>query len=259
MELDIAGGTNYVLVGTTQLLSVPYALTAKGLALQAGEGIKLISPNGTSYQLSVNDNGELSLPTSDNNSNIPDLLYMYGTFNSFNPTSALLMQIDNSYFFGYKYLTAGTQIKFISSNSANGAVYGVNGFQDLVLNGSAYTVPSNGIYLVSINIYGPSFNITSVAPQVNVTNSPGRGMTYNAGTNTLTTTVTGITNSDSFYFRFASSDSNSSEFGDNLADGTMEKNGSPISFPGATSTPRNYRIDLVLNFNGSGTYTVTPL
>ncbi|MCY1499164.1 hypothetical protein D3C87_58720 [compost metagenome] len=259
VELDIAGGTNYVLVGTTQLLSVPYALTAKGLALQAGEGIKLISPNGTSYQLSVNDNGELSLPTSDNNSNIPDLLYMYGTFNSFNPTSALLMQIDNSYFFGYKYLTAGTQIKFISSNSANGAVYGVNGFQDLVLNGSAYTVPSNGIYLVSINIYGPSFNITSVAPQVNVTNSPGRGMTYNAGTNTLTTTVTGITNSDSFYFRFASSDSNSSEFGDNLADGTMEKNGSPISFPGATSTPRNYRIDLVLNFNGSGTYTVTPL
>ncbi|WP_396145925.1 PQQ-binding-like beta-propeller repeat protein [Flavobacterium sp.] len=31
VELDVAGGTNYVLVGTTQLLSVPYALAAGSL------------------------------------------------------------------------------------------------------------------------------------------------------------------------------------------------------------------------------------
>lgn len=32
VEMDASGGTNYTLVGTTQLLSVPYALTAGGLA-----------------------------------------------------------------------------------------------------------------------------------------------------------------------------------------------------------------------------------
>jgi len=32
VEIDVAGGTNYAIVGTTQLLSVPYALMAGGLA-----------------------------------------------------------------------------------------------------------------------------------------------------------------------------------------------------------------------------------
>jgi hypothetical protein len=264
VELDVAGGTNYVLTGTTQLLSVPYALAAKGLALQAGEGIKLISPNGTPYQLTVNDNGQLSLPTSENNSNIPDLLYLYGTFNSFNPTSALLMHNTDASFIGYKYLTSGTQIKFISTNSANGAVYGVNGFRDLVLNASAYTIPSNGFYFIQVGTYSPMpLQLTSIAPEVYVRksdfNSITRSMTYNAATNTLSATVTGIVSGDNFNFTFASPNSSNDQFGDNLADGTIDKNGPPISFPGATSTPRNYRIDLVLNFNGSGNYTITPL
>ncbi|MGK4568892.1 hypothetical protein [Flavobacterium sp. 3HN19-14] len=47
VELDATGGSNYVLVGTTQLLSVPYAMAAKSLVLAAGEGITLTSPNGT--------------------------------------------------------------------------------------------------------------------------------------------------------------------------------------------------------------------
>ncbi len=36
VELDVAGGTNYVLVGTTQLLSVPYALFAEKVGSIAG-------------------------------------------------------------------------------------------------------------------------------------------------------------------------------------------------------------------------------
>lgn len=35
VEMDIAGGTNYALVGTTELLSVPYAMVAGGLATAA--------------------------------------------------------------------------------------------------------------------------------------------------------------------------------------------------------------------------------
>lgn len=36
VEIDVAGGTNYVLVGTTQLLSVPYALFAENVGSVAG-------------------------------------------------------------------------------------------------------------------------------------------------------------------------------------------------------------------------------
>jgi hypothetical protein len=39
--MDTAGGTNYALVGTTELLSVPYALAADSLVTSAGEGITL--------------------------------------------------------------------------------------------------------------------------------------------------------------------------------------------------------------------------
>jgi hypothetical protein len=62
--MDTAGGTNYALVGTTELLSVPYALAADSLVTSAGEGITLVSPNGTPYTITVNDAGQLSLPTS---------------------------------------------------------------------------------------------------------------------------------------------------------------------------------------------------
>lgn len=42
-------------------LSVPYALYAKSTG--SSNAITLTSPNGAEYKLSVNDNGELSLPT----------------------------------------------------------------------------------------------------------------------------------------------------------------------------------------------------
>jgi hypothetical protein len=114
VEMDAAGGTNYVLVGTTQLLSAPYALAADSLVTSPGEGITLVSPNGTPYQVTVNDAGLLSLPTSGVAGTSPSSLYMYGSFNSFDPTTSLLMNLYTSYpstslvynNAGYKYLTA---------------------------------------------------------------------------------------------------------------------------------------------------------
>lgn len=262
VEMDVAGGSNFALVGTTQLLSVPYALTAKKLALQAGEGIALTSPNGTQYQLAVNDSGELSLPSPTGSTNTPNLLYLYGSFNNFNPASALLMNLSNQDFTGYKYFTAGTQLKFLSNNTANGAVYGIDAMQNVILNGSPFNIPSNGFYNIRINVYGPVFYIYSINPEIyvrsNVNYDTSVSMTYNVSNNKLTATVTQIVAGDQFRFIYAGNGPSIS-FGDNLADGTTDENGALISFPGATSTPRSYRIEMTPEFNGSGNYTITPL
>jgi hypothetical protein len=47
--------------------------------------------------------------------------------------------------------------------------------------------------------------------------------------------------------------------GDNLNDGVLDYEGLEIAFPGATSTPKNYRVDLVIGFGGNATYTITQI
>jgi len=51
-EVDINGGLNYTLMGISQFLSVPYALNASSLVLT--------SPNGGTYEVSVDDNGNIN-------------------------------------------------------------------------------------------------------------------------------------------------------------------------------------------------------
>jgi hypothetical protein len=261
VEMDASGGTTYVPVGTTQLLSVPYALAADSLVTSAGEGITLVSPNGTPYTLSVNDAGLLSLPTTSSSVTAPNQFYTYGSFNSFNASTALLMGSDGFSFFGYKYLTSGTQLKFIPENNSSAAIYGLNGSYEVVQNGSAYTVPSNGFYsfVISIQEGFLAFNSTSMAPILQITDSSNAiNATYSVATNKFSFTVTGVTTTSNnlFYIRYAD---NGQNYGDNLADGSLEYAGTPISFPGVTSTPKNFRVDLTINFNGSADYTITQV
>jgi hypothetical protein len=267
VELDVAGGTSYVLVGTTQLLSVPYAMMAGGIKTQAGQGITITSPNGTPYQVTVNDSGQLSLPSSGSTSNYPNLLYMYGSFNSFNPATAQLLQIDGSSSrFGYKYLTSGSQIKFLSDSNASAQIFGVDGNLALVANGSNYTVPSNGFYYVLLyrfnSLLDPfALTLSSMSPTAVKNNSTTINPTYNVLTNTFSFVMSGIINSDYIRFRIPNSLGNglAGDFGDNLNDGTIDYGGTNITFPGSTSTPKNYRVDLIINFNGSGNYTITQI
>lgn len=264
VEMDAAGGTNYVTVGTTQLISVPYALAADKLVTSAGEAITLVSPNGTAYQLSVNDSGQLSLPTSGSTTNNPSTFYLYGSFNSFDPFGALLMSpvaAFGMHQIGYRYFTSGTQLKIISANTTSGAVYGFNANLELIPNGSAYTIPSNGFYYIDIvsdpsNVY--ELQTTSIGPNINL-NSSTINSTYNSSTNTFSFIVNGITTSTNQGFSFNILHPSISLFGDNLNDGTIENNGALIYFSNVTTTPKNFRIDLVLNFNGSGNYTITQL
>ena len=153
VEMDATGGTTFVNVGTTQLLSVPYALAADTLITSPGEGITLVSPNGTPYQVTVNDAGQLSLPNSSSTSpSSPNNFYMYGTFNTFNPTTALLMANyydGNLERYGYKYLTAGTELKFLATNTTSSPIYGVNLSNNLQVNGTSYLVDTTGYYLIN--------------------------------------------------------------------------------------------------------------
>jgi hypothetical protein len=266
VEMDIAGGTNYVLVGATQLLSVPYAMAADSLITSPGEGITLVSPNGTPYQVTVNDSGQLSLPTAGTNGSIPSVYYMYGTFNNYTTTNALLMSNDSYTIYGYKYLTSGTEIKFLAGNNPSSQIYGVDSSLLITANGSPYTITSNGFYYISLeNAMGATainrrLNTSSIAPTIKKNpngSSTTINATYNSTTNVFSFTLTGIINSDNFAFNIQSQ--TSSYYGDNLADGSIEQGGTYISFPTATSTPKNYRVDLTINFNGSGTYTITQI
>ena len=265
VEMDVTGGTTYATVGTTQLLSVPYALAADSLVTSAGEGITLVSPNGTPYQLTVDNSGNLSLPTSGTTGTTPNQLFLYGTFNSFNATTSLLFTNNSEYFYGYKYLTAGTQLKFLADNNPSAVVYGLNASNNIVIGGSAYTVPSNGYYYIQSYHYLDlmDFSMQSFAPQlINQSGCTGINPTYNTSTNTFSFIANGITTSNNEFlinFPLPVGSSSCGIFGDFLSDGTLDYYGSYITFPGVTSTPKNFRVDLIINFNGSATYTVTQI
>lgn len=271
VEMDVTGGTNYALVGTTQLLAVPYALAADSLVTSAGEGITLVSPNGTPYTLSVDDSGQLSLPTANTTSpSTPNNFYLYGSFNTFNPTTALLMaNFNNSslYRFGYKYLTAGTELKFLASNSTSSPVYGVNLSNNLQVNGASYLVDTTGYYLISLaNPLGPdyplnnfSLSLTSLSPVIDYDlTSTTVNSTYSVATNTFNFNLSISANSNA-RFKFVYNDPKGNFHGDNLADGSIESDGTSITINNTASVPKNYRVELTINFNGSASYTVVPL
>lgn len=247
VEMDIAGGTNYVLVGTTQLLSVPYALAADSLVTSPGEGITLVSPNGTPYQLTVNDNGQLSLPSSNQQSNSPTQLYLYGSFNSWNAATALQFGNYYQYFMGYKYFTAGTQVKFLAAQNTN-VVYGGSGNStsgQLVVNGTPITIPSNGFYKISVdnNNY---YSVTSINAQLNQNYTVNSTMQYNVANNYFYA----ASNYGEIKFKV-----DNVTYGDNLADGIAEVDGATIMANQGT----NYNYKFYLNFDGTANYTSTIL
>ncbi|WP_309641702.1 hypothetical protein [Flavobacterium sp.] len=240
VELDIAGGTNYVLVGSTQLLSVPYALAADSLVTSPGEGITLVSPNGTPYQVTVNDSGQLSLPTSNSSSTAPTQLFLYGSFNGWDAATSLQFDYNGTVFTGYKYITGGTQIKFLAAQNTN-VIYGGNSLNGtLISNGNAINVNSSGFYKITVNPVSGIYTITSINVQLY-----NNTMSYNVPGNYFSATWNvGM----SFGFQIGSI-----EYGDNLGDYSLEINGASISPP--TSGPNYYK--LFINFNGAATYTVT--
>lgn len=243
VELDVTNGTNYVTIGASQLLSVPYAMYAGGVA-----GIGSGNGSGTGATFSS--------------------LYMCGTFNSFNPATAVEM-LGDSWFKCYKYLTAGSQVKFTPSTIST-VLYGKGSSSQLTANATGFPIQANGIYSIDVynqgtdqngnNLYFADFTNISIEVRPNyglyMEDVP---MTYNAATNTLSCTVPNIPSSTAEpaarNFKFVIG---GATYGDNLTDGSIDLGDTtPIPFPASTTT-RSYRITLNLNSTGIGSpYTVT--
>ncbi|WP_294821184.1 hypothetical protein [uncultured Flavobacterium sp.] len=241
VEIDVANGSNYITVGSSQLLSVPYAMYAGAIAG--------VDP-GTNPGTGTGPGDELTQ------------LFLYGTFNSFNASTSLPMVYTGNGFYGYKYLAAGTQLKFLTSQNATSA-YGNGGGNVLAQNGNPFVVNSSGIYYISAEGYEGgdgewqyNISISNVSVKVDPQyGSSQESMTYNAGTNTLSCTlyIGGTVQNDYRKFMFTIG---SQTFGDNLADGFIDSNGDWIEMPLGENI---LNITLNLNFSGEGSpYTVTP-
>ncbi|MCU7616948.1 hypothetical protein NZ698_07045 [Chryseobacterium sp. PBS4-4] len=271
VEMDPAGGTNYTNVGVNQLMSVPYSQISKTVVTGAGQGITLTSPNGTAYTLGVNDAGTLSLPTSSSSSSaIPANLYFYSSNNNFNASSAeLLRNSSGNEKIGYKYVSAGTQYKFLAAPNTSAQVYGSGSQSTLVANGANFTLSSNGFYRINLLTYGTtttvhmgninptiSLNYSSTPPQISTT-------AYDTSTNKFSINLTGVSsaNFSGFYIKLPSGGSNSYEeiLGDNLSDGSFDISGAYIMIPNLTTTPKNFKVEFSINFDATGTYTITQI
>jgi len=264
VELDPAGGNNYTNVGVNQLMTVPYAQVSKTVVTGAGQGITLVSPNGTNYTLNVDNSGNLNLPVaSSSNASFPADLYMYGSYNSFNATSSEHFRNSGSQKMGYKYLPTNTQIKFIAAPNSSAQVYGSNNDGKLVLNGSNFTVNSNGFYEFYLTNYGTEVfvSISNIDPTIDgLNNAIAVSKSYNTATSKFTFILSGVTSSN-----FSSSGFqiklgyNGQYLGDNLADGNFDMNGSGIKLPNLTTSPKNFKIEFSINVDGTGTYTITQI
>lgn len=274
VEMDPAGGSNYTNVGVNQLMSVPYAQVSKTVVTGAGQGITLVSPNGTSYTLGVNDGGTLSLPTgSSSNISIPPNLYFYGSHNNFNAGTAELLRNPSGYDkVGYKYLPANTQFKFIAAQNASAQVYGLGNQGTLISNGANFNVSSAGFYKIHITNSSNNFNVyvSNINPSISlnplsnssITPPQTSAITYNASTNKFTINLSGVTSTNFTGFRvlLPTGYYGSQEWlGDNLSDASFDIDGASIMIPNLTSTPKNYKIEFNVNFDATGTYTITQL
>jgi hypothetical protein len=67
VEIDISGGTSYIDMGTSQLLSVPYALAAESLSGNANVAPSQITSGGATNNQVLKWNGGNWVPSADNN------------------------------------------------------------------------------------------------------------------------------------------------------------------------------------------------
>ena len=112
-EADVTGGTNYVLMGTSQMVSVPYALNAGSLK----DSSKVIAQDGTQWSLIVGANGptwqQSSGPGGVNMNypcpGVPTVTYGGQTYNT--------VQIGTQCWFK-ENLNVGTMVQYQSNNSA---------------------------------------------------------------------------------------------------------------------------------------------
>jgi uncharacterized protein (TIGR02145 family) len=108
-EADVTGGTNYVLMGSSQIVSVPYAIAAGSLK----EGATITGANGSQYTLTVGANG----PTW--NLTNPNVNFSCGQAVTYAGESYPTVQIGTQCWF-QKNLNVGSMILGANNQTNNG-------------------------------------------------------------------------------------------------------------------------------------------
>ncbi|RKS96471.1 beta strand repeat-containing protein [Chryseobacterium defluvii] len=188
-ETDPAGGTNYIITGTSQLLSVPYAMYAKS-AGGGGGGFSLPytnTLNNASTLFSLINNGDGSSVEGINNTTTSNIASLRGIVNSASPGgfSSGVRGINNG--------TGGLGVGVYGSQAGSGwGVYGVTPdglgvYGNASANGYGVYANSNtgtGLNATSNNGIPANFSIYNNANNNNVivANSVGNGTVVNVTT-----------------------------------------------------------------------------
>lgn len=145
-ETDPVGSTNYSIIGTSQLLSVPYALYAKKAEIdnvQDGD-TTYWKVNGTKIYY---NNGKVGIGITNLNN-----LSAYLTING---DVGINSDSCHAHFFNKNYVLGSPSLKFYSTTNTNGGAYGINA--------SRAGLAGNGKLL--LNQYGGNVGIGNIDPQ----------------------------------------------------------------------------------------------
>lgn len=204
-ETDPAGGTNYTITGTSQLLSVPYALYAKTSGGGGGGSLTLpytATTNNASTLFSVTNDGDGTSIDGTNNATTSSIAAVRGTVSNVAPGgfSSAVRGINNG--------TGGLGIGVWGSQAGSGwGVYGVTPTGLGVYgnsSGSGYGVYANsntgtGLNATSTNGIAANFSISNNANASNVINANtlGNGTVINvsstgSGAGVVSNTGTGF-------------------------------------------------------------------
>lgn len=189
-ETDPAGGTNYTIAGTSQLLSVPYALYAKSSGGGGGGSLTLpytATANNANSLFSITNDGDGTSIDGANNTTTSSIAAVRGTVSNVAPGgfSSGVRGINNG--------TGGLGVGVWGSQAGSGwGVYGVtpNGLGVYGnSSGSGYGVYANsntgtGLNATSTNGIAASFSISNNANVNNVINANtlGNGTVINVST-----------------------------------------------------------------------------
>jgi hypothetical protein len=153
-ETDATGGTNYTITGTSQLLSVPYALSANNLTLQ--------SPNGTYWNLSIDNLGNLStsnincIPVNNFNGFVSDSLPAGNTYQ----VSPVSVQGTIPYSYNWTVMPNDSTILIQNPTSNNPTLIVTNNINP----GTSYTLVATASNCNGNNTTSQNFPITVTAP-----------------------------------------------------------------------------------------------
>lgn len=189
-ETDTAGGTNYTITGTSQLLSVPYALYAKSSGGGGGGSLTLpytATTNNASSLFSLTNDGDGTSVDGTNNTTTSSIAAVRGTVSNIAPGgfSSGVRGINNG--------TGGLGVGVWGSQAGSGwGVYGVTPTGLGVYgnsSGSGYGVYANsntgtGLNATSTNGIAANFSISNNSNTSNVINANtlGNGTVVNVST-----------------------------------------------------------------------------